>query len=357
MQAVTDAYLASWRESGVRLHRVLVDASDGAGWVEVAATSFTVAAARGDRVVARYSGSVVFPAGAPPIDPYRSTVRCQSGFVTANGPQWVTIATMRVEDATSDYDGSQTITAYSAEHAVELAGFESPAVFASGSGYAAIKAILAVIALPTNVPATGDASVPQSVFSSSTSRWDAVQYYATALSVDVFCNPLGEFVIGPKPTLNDPPVLTIDAANVKLGHSLKRTRVGVPSVVVVEGIRTGDGTDGPRGIAYDDNPFSPTYYLGPFGRQQTTVSSPIMVTGAMCAKAARTILAQAQGLAKSLTVDTIPADFLLPGDVVTIGYADGSEGLHIVDSLAHSSADSPQQITTRTTGGTAAMRS
>lgn len=85
-------------------------------------------------------------------------------------------------------------------------------------------------------------------------------------------------------------------------------------------IATGEGSqvDTPvRAEAWDDDPTSPTYYLGGFGLVPRFYSSPVLTTTAMCALAAQTILARGKGRTEQFSANAVVNPALEPMDVVT----------------------------------------
>ena len=86
-------------------------------------------------------------------------------------------------------------------------------------------------------------------------------------------------------------------------------------------IATGEGTNVTtpvRAEVWDDNPSSPTYYLGGYGRVPYFYSSPLLTTVAMCQTAATTLLAKLKGRAEQLSWPAIVNPALEPLDVVSV---------------------------------------
>ena len=86
-------------------------------------------------------------------------------------------------------------------------------------------------------------------------------------------------------------------------------------------IASGEGSDlaAPvRGIVWDSNPKSPTYYLGPAGRRPYFYSSPLLTTTAQCELAAATMLPTVLRRSSSVTLEGVPMPAIEPGDVVTV---------------------------------------
>ena len=349
-QHVSDGFLAAWRNGGRRVKRVYLSTARGP-WTGVDFVDYRIAGSRGARTVSRYSGTITLPPTVDPstVDEFASRVQVRAGFVVNGVEELVNLATMTVYDVDEDNVGRLILTGYSVEKAVEDAKFRSAWVLTSGSGVTALCALLAPANVEIVVRTTRNSSVSPAVYDSD--RWGAaVNDLITAMSVDVFCDPNGVLVIEDVPTLDDAPVVTL--VGVTTGYARHRTRQGVPNVVVVEGNQTSQGPP-PRGEWVDRNPFSPTYIGGPYGQVVQRFGNPLMLTPQSCTLAATTIGTNLQGLSRSMTLTSLSADFLEPGDVVDAVLADGSHELHIVDQLTHASSGT-QSLTTRTTGGVSA---
>jgi hypothetical protein len=102
-------------------------------------------------------------------------------------------------------------------------------------------------------------------------------------------------------------------------------------------IVTGEGSDvgdaPPRGEAWDTNPASPTYCLGPFGYVPTFYSSPLITTTAQAAAVAAAQLAAMLGKVEQLSWEQIAHPGLQPLDVVAVEFPDGTTQTFILDAL------------------------
>lgn len=118
------------------------------------------------------------------------------------------------------------------------------------------------------------------------------------------------------------------------GLKRRRSRVGVVNIIVASGEATDERAPA-RGVARDDNPQSPTFWQGPFGPVPDFYSSPLLLTDAMAAKAARTILDRRLGLNYAVDLSAVPNTAFEVGDPVLVSYSDevGSE-IHIIESLS-----------------------
>jgi len=84
-------------------------------------------------------------------------------------------------------------------------------------------------------------------------------------------------------------------------------------------IASGEGTEvaAPvRAVVWDDDPSSPTYYLGGFGQVPYFYSSPQLTTVEQCELAATTLLARVKGRRSGLSWSTVVNPALEPLDVV-----------------------------------------
>jgi hypothetical protein len=131
----------------------------------------------------------------------------------------------------------------------------------------------------------------------------------------------------------DTPVWTVNAGanGVLVQLSRELSREGVYNAVVATGEAL-DTTTPPRGVAVDDNPDSPTYWNGDFGKVPRFYSSPFITTDAQAATAAEAILRQNLGLPYSVDFKQIVNAALEPYDPVSVQYANRTE-IHVIETL------------------------
>jgi len=101
-------------------------------------------------------------------------------------------------------------------------------------------------------------------------------------------------------------------------------------------IVTGEGSTLPtpvRGEAWDNDPQSPTYADGPFGRTPYFYSSPLIVTAENAEDVAQSLLATVRGRVESLTWEQIPNPMLVPLDAVELEDDTGALHTYILDEL------------------------
>jgi hypothetical protein len=116
-------------------------------------------------------------------------------------------------------------------------------------------------------------------------------------------------------------------------------------------IVTGEGsgvTTPVRGEAWDTDPRSPTYYLGPFGQVPKFISTSLVTTEAQAVTMATLDLALATGRRDEFSFAALVRPELAPLDVVGMERADGGPGVYVVDQVTTPlSPTGTQSATTR----------
>ena len=184
-------------------------------------------------------------------------------------------------------------------------------------------------------------------------RWGAVSDLARSIGCVVYADATGAFRVEPEPTLSDPPTWTVStgARGVVLGGTRRRTREAVYNLVRASSAPA-DGSTPVYAVAEDNDPSSPTWVGGSFGRVPRYYASPLLVTGGQCLSAARAILARALGARRELAVETIVNPALDAGDRLDVFLADGGLERHLVDSFnLPLTAGESSSIQTRSLGG------
>lgn len=180
-------------------------------------------------------------------------------------------------------------------------------------------------------------------------RWsDGVEKLADSIGAEVWCDPIGNFVIRNEPTVTDPVVWTFraDESSIIVSENDDYTRDLVYNKVVASGQRT-DGTPPVFAVVSDTNPKSPTYINGPFGTKTRFYSSPLLTTVAQCSSAAASILARVTGRHLNVTLSNVTNPALEAGDVIRLIYDDRDE-VHLIDTVTIPlSPGEAQQIKTR----------
>lgn len=135
----------------------------------------------------------------------------------------------------------------------------------------------------------------------------------------------------PDPTV---PVYEINSGRggtmVTLSRSL--TRQGVYNGVIARGDQPTDDAQ-PIALVVDNNPASPTYWNGRFGKVPRYYYSSFITTAAQATSAATSLLQQAIGLPYSIDLNAVPNPALEPYDSIQITAPDTTD-VHVIDSIS-----------------------
>lgn len=169
------------------------------------------------------------------------------------------------------------------------------------------------------------------------SRWDFAQGLATAIGGELYFNDQGVLVL--EPTARAGPVAATFAegeGGLLLGINRDWDRANVYNRVIVTGETTSDTEDAvpPRGVATDDDPASPTYYGGPFGKKPYWYANDKITTDAQARTAAEAMLARALGAPDNIGFGSVVDPARRPGDLVRITRERlGVNENHLIDGL------------------------
>lgn len=235
-------------------------------------------------------------------------------------------------DVTSDYSGGTQVdlTAYDRSQRVAEDQFWEPYVVAAGTNYTdAIQALVARTLRSVAFKFTGVSYVaPQLVFDVGSDPWAEAEKMASSVGCELFFDADGACVLRDVPDPDEDPVAWayeegdgVVAPNPIFGASKKLSRAHTYNGVLATGESSAilDQAAAPvAAVAWDDNPNSPTYYLGKFGRRLRRYSSPFIITPDQAASAARAILRSSLGVSEDVTFDGVVNAAHEPGDVVSI---------------------------------------
>ncbi|MFE0470463.1 DUF5047 domain-containing protein [Streptomyces sp. NPDC058947] len=176
-----------------------------------------------------------------------------------------------------------------------------------------------------------DTPIGSRVFDIEGDPWAGAQEIAAAAGAEVYPNADGVFVIAALPNLlTTPPVWAIEATEggVYIAANRAMTLDGVNNGVLARGENTSENIPPVSYLAIDDDPTSPTYWDGPFGRRPKFISSSAYTTLNACAQAANAELAKTKAPNASGDITSLPNAALEPGDVLRVTHEDGSRELH-----------------------------
>ncbi len=218
------------------------------------------------------------------------------------------------------------------------AGFEDDYTVAAGTNYGtAIQTMLnARVAGLTYSFASTSYTTPLLTFTPDMDPWAEAQKMARNIGMELYFDGLGVCTMRPEPTTSGTSVLTIAEGDngVLTAASKDLDRGPAYNRVIAYGVNASN-TAVPRAVATDDDPTSPSYYYGPFGKKPRRYASPFITTNAQALSAAEAILASNIGVAASVDFGLVPNPALEAGDVALIvrEALDVNE-LHLIDVLS-----------------------
>lgn len=237
----------------------------------------------------------------------------------------------------ADSGGMLTMQVSSYDRSVRVsdARLEEPVIVADGSNAVdTIEELLlgGVPWLDLDFPVSG-LETKQLVAEEGADRWDFAQEIARSVGMDLYFDGDGVCVLRASSRSGDVlDVLEGDGGRLtsaKAGWS----RDGVYNRVIAAGEAKEDAYV-PRGVATDEDPLSPTYYFGKFGKKPGFFKSPFIASDDAAAAAAATRLSKLKGLARQVEFGSFPDPRLEPDDGVRLERERlGLTGVHYLNSI------------------------
>jgi hypothetical protein len=209
------------------------------------------------------------------------------------------------------------ITAFDRVDSVRLHRFEVPWHISAGTltTDAIGDIITSRLNCPVRVTSTGN-TTNEVVYDELSDPWKAVQDLAAADSLVAYFDPLGTAVIAPEGETDTG--ITYQPGEqsmlLKTERSIESDRTYSGVIVKAEH----PDAEPIRVVVWDENPSSPTYWQGPFGKRPYGFSSPLITTVDMATEAANTILARVSQMRQEARFTTVGHPGHDVGDVVTI---------------------------------------
>lgn len=263
------------------------------------------------------------------LTPFGTEIRPYRGVVYSDGTEEVQpLGVFRLAKAdVTDKLGAVEIRleAYDLSRTVKRDKFTSPYVIAAGTNVLqAIKDILARTFpdLDYDVISTALTTTAPRVYDVGDDPWDAATELATSMGCDLYFDVLGGVVVAPPVDIDALPAAAFDYIE---GESCTMTELGVSfsdepgyNGVIVTGESHGDELPPVRAEAWDDEPSSATYRLGPYGEVPMFHSDQIIKTVADAQAVAAQLLQGLLGFSSSLDVTAMVNPALEAGDVVEV---------------------------------------
>lgn len=316
------------------------------------------------------------------LSPYKTMLRVERGIYTPRGIIYVPLGVFRLASVSVENGKKAKLTAYSQEADLRDHRYIVPPGVTTVPIY--FKDLLAptgpvfndigataptVLWIGTQMNGTSGKMkiLPANTeLTTGRNRLELVKNLVTSLNADFFFSRTNSAMIRAKPSFNDPVQMRINAVRadgvveapaIMVSFNKQYSRNSVYNAVVASASDTAN-TVNYQGIAYDNDPTSPTRWGGPFGKKPRFYSSPFLKSDAECVSAATNILNQSNRLKSSIDFSFVPNPLVEVGDVVEVEYPDGSIEKHIIRSLTISlTADGAMQSSTAADSDTQAEMS
>ena len=157
----------------------------------------------------------------------------------------------------------------------------------------------------------------------------------------------GVMVIRDKVKPDAETVWTVGYQNALVSTETSMDRLKTFNGVIVEG---GEAGETPLvGTAVDDDPFSPTFWDGSFGRRPLFVRNDALTTQQEVDDFAANELAVAKGLPRSVRLRNMVNPALDCGDVIQVDFVNGVSEAHRIDQISFNLGPSSQMNMTTST--------
>jgi hypothetical protein len=262
--------------------------------------------------------------------------------------------------AVTSRGGGQTGGAQSIKvHVIDLSGsikrnvWAQPFTLPSGMNYGDAARAMVLNRLPSQTDfsiASTQVVTPLLVYglTQGGDPWQDIQDLATAIGFEAFFDASGVFTFRPVPDPNvGDPVWVFDEDSNPLVSEATRELSSEQTFnhVIVVGQST-SSSNAVSAEAFDNNPSSPTYILGPYGEVTERLTFSLITTQDQAQATADALLNNSLGGADTVTITCVPMPALEPGDIVKIHVSDvKANGTYMINSMTTSlSPADPQQL-------------
>ena len=274
-----------------------------------------------------------------PLAPFGSEITIARGMITPDGvTEQVQLGVFRIDEVRiTDSEGGFGIDVSGLDRSSRVidAVFEDASSAAVGTSALGAAQLFVQIAYPDASFdfIDSDTTLPAIGWEIGDDRWDYAQGCAEAAGCNLYFDGDGICVARPFPVTDTADLELVEGeGGVLVSADVQWGRENACNRVTVSGENSSD--DPVWGEAIDDDPASPTFYDGPFGKATYAWSSIWITTDAQAADVARNILEMRRGIGRQVSFSALANPALEPFDVVKITRADlGVDELHIIDTL------------------------
>ena len=346
MQNVSESFLqavanASTMSSKATLNTLLGEAIDlpiSTGDVNLAASDPTRATLSLSLAVGDVDRELFVPDDPySPLAPYGAEIEAFRGFEYPDGTsEYAPLGVFKIARTDTTDDLSIVVTASDRSSIVIAAVMEQAGVIPEGTNCADQIQELVRYAIPDCVFdfVDTDITLPDLSYEAGDDRWDLCQGIAEAATCSLYFNGVGTCVLRTlaQASVADV-VITEGEGGTLLGANKSWSNQDAVNRVTVSGENT--ASDPAYGEAIDDDPDSPTYYFGPFGKfSYPPYSSQFITSDEQAQSVAENILSLKRGTAQQIGFDALVNPALEPLDIAQVRHEGLKlDELHILDSL------------------------
>lgn len=277
---------------------------------------------------------------ADTLTPYGNEVFVERGVVYGGGStEWVSQGYFRMYSVDQDDppDGPIVIAGRDRMSGIIDAKRESPIQFADGTSVSAVFTQLVGEVYPA-AAIQFDFDATTVLFTTShildNDRYGFLKDIVDSLGKVMYWDYAGVLQVktAPNPAA---PVFTVNhgAGGVLVKMSRSLNREGAFNAVVAIGEPAGE-LPPVRGVAYDLNPASPTYFNGPFGKVIYTLNNTFLTDPNQALVAAQAMLARSLGVPYTVDFSMVPHAGLEPLDPISVLYNDRfAAETHVLETL------------------------
>lgn len=301
---------------------------------------------------------LLFPNDAADVlSPYGYEIRLFRGIRLSTGvDELIPLGTFRISSSkVSTSDRTIDISGYDRARVVSRARLETPYVVASNTNY--VTAIQTLIS--SRYPsvqfafATREQTTGLLAFDQMADPWASANDMASAISCELLFDPMGVCVLRNEPNpVTDQVVASYVSGSTATVLDIENALDDEPGYngVVVDG----EPQDLPpvHSVFYDNDPTSPTYYLGAYGRVPQFYRSIMIRTQQQADDTAAAMLRRKLGGSQQLSFTAIPNPAHEAGDCVVVQDTDlGVSGTYVMQSFSIPlDVEAEMKVTTRKRG-------
>jgi len=283
------------------------------------------------------------------LTPYGTELRAYRGIKYSDDPDDFEVASLGVfrlsrSSITDNNAGSPTIQieAFDRARTISRDKFKVPYVIAADeNAMDALKNIAKQTFAEVEFDAITSAvqTTAPLLFDAGSDPWEAITQLAISMGCEAYFDVDGRLAVLPPHDVNalpSPDFEYIEGENcTMLDLSREYNDEGVFNGVIVTGESVGDQLPPVRGEAWDENPTSPTYRLGPYGEVPLFITDNLAKTEEQCETIAKSQLALILGATSKLGITAVVNPSYECNDIVSVKRDKAKvDGLYAIDAFS-----------------------